>query len=132
MPSVTSEILTTRYQLHRELVAKTESFLWLLDVQYSVPSDTVRPLDLPESSTLQLNSSGNLIVSRSSVSQLASIECLLYYGTRKDWLVPLAQFSIVNPEKCRRLVCTNNCLFVLILLIVCVHWFVYYQGTVLC
>ena len=129
---MTSEILTTRYQLHRQLVASTENFLWLLDTHYSAPPGTVRPLDLPESSTLQLNASGNLVVSRTSISQLASIECFLYYGTRKDWLVPLAQFSIVNPEKCRRLVCTNLVLFVTNLYLVCVHWLICTQETVLC
>ena len=104
LPAVTSEILTTRYQMHRRIVEKTENFLWLLDTCYSTPPGTVHPLDLPESSTLQLNSAGNLIVSRSSVNRLASTESVMYCGSHKSWISPLASFSLINPEKCRRLV----------------------------
>ena len=68
--------------------------------------DTVHPLDLPDSRTVQLNSAGNLIITHSSLSRLAMVESLLYMGSAKSWLTPLAQFSIMNPEKCRRLVST--------------------------
>ena len=90
--------------MHRRFVQKTENFLWLLNTQFSPPVDAVHPLDLPESSTLQLNSDGNLIVSRSSLNRLASTESVMYCGSQKDWISPLASFSLVNPEKCRRLV----------------------------
>ena len=104
LPSVTTEILSTRYRLHRQFVEKTESFLWLLDTQYSTPTDTVHPLDLPESKTVQLNSAGSLVISRPSLNRLAVTESTLYLGSKKAWLSSLAQFSLVNPEKCRRLV----------------------------
>lgn len=106
---MTSEILSTRYQLHRLIVDRTESFLWLLDTNYSLAPGTVHPLDLPDCRSVQYNSSGTLMISFSSISRLASIESLLYMGSSKSWLAPLAQFSLMNPEKCRRLV--SNFLF---------------------
>jgi len=101
---MTSEILSTRYQLHRRIVERTDNFLWLLDTNYSLAPGTEHPLDFPDCKTVQYNSSGHLIISFSSISRLATVESLLYMGSSKSWLIPLAQFSMMNPEKCRRLV----------------------------
>ena len=103
---MTSEILSSRYRLHRRIVERTENFLWLLNTNYVLAPGTVHPLDLPDCRTVQYNRSGSLLMSFSSISRLASIESLLYMGSSKSWLAPLAQFSLMNPEKCRRLVST--------------------------
>ena len=104
LPSLTSDILTTRYTLHRQLAEKTESFQWLLDTQYHPSSDTVHPLDLPESKSVQLSNSGGLIISRTSANRLATAEGTFFCGSKKAWLNPVAEFSMLNPEKCRRMV----------------------------
>ena len=101
---MTSEILSARYELHRRIIDSTENFLWLLDTQYSLAPGTVHPLDLPDSRTVHVNSAGNLVLAHSSISRLATFESTLYMGSNKSWIVPVAQFSMVNPEKSRRMV----------------------------
>ena len=130
IPALTSDILTTRYRLHRKIVEKTENFYWLMDTGYHVTPD-VHPLDLPESKTVQLKSAGNIIITRPSINRLASVESTLYCGSRKDWISPLASFSLVNPEKCRRLVRFTCYNYLLILFLVCLHWFISVETFVL-
>ena len=104
---MTSDILSTRFTLHRQLAEKTENFLWLLDTQYHPSPDAVHPLDLPESRTVQLSATGGLIISRTSANRLASAEGTFFCGSKKAWLNPVAEFSMLNPEKCRRMVRSN-------------------------
>ena len=101
---MTTEILAARFHLHRRIVENTENFLWLLDTSYHLDPEVVHPLDLPDSRTVQMTSAGNLIVTHSSISRLATFESNLYMGSNKAWISPFAQFSLVNPEKCRRMV----------------------------
>ena len=101
---MTSDILSARFRLHRRIIDQTENFLWLLDTQYTLAPDTVHPLDIPDARSVQISTAGCLIISHSSASRLANYESTLYVGSSKSWIVPMAQFSLMNPEKCRRMV----------------------------
>ena len=101
---MTSDILSARFRLHRRIIDQTENFLWLLDTQYNLDPDFVHPLDLPDVRSVQFTQGGSLIISHSSTSRLANYESTMYMGSNKSWIVPMAQFSLMNPEKCRRMV----------------------------
>ena len=102
--AVSADVLTARYHLHRRVAEQTEAFQWLLDTQYSVANDVVHPLDLPESMVVQLTTNGTLIITSSTVKRLSYFESTMYMGSCKEWIAPVAQYSMMNPEKCRRMV----------------------------
>ena len=91
LPSMTSDILSARFHLHRRIIDQTEGFLWLLDTQYTLDSDTIHPLDLPDARSVQFNHTGCLIISHSSTSRLAYYESTMYMGSVKSWIAPMAQ-----------------------------------------
>ena len=107
MLSVTSEVLTARYQLYRDVMKRTNAFSWLLDTQYSAGDDVQHPLDLPETMVVQLTTSGTLVVTTSTIKHLSYYESTMYIGSCKEWISPFAQYSMMNPEKGRRMVCYN-------------------------
>ena len=102
--SSTSDLIAARYQLHRGIVERTESYMWLLDSHYFVRSGVMHPLDHPDSMSVQMTTMGTLVINRSSLKRLVFMESIIYNGSCKSWLVPVAQFPTMNPEKCRRFV----------------------------
>ena len=78
--------------------------MWLLDTQYNLGEDDVHPLDLPETMVVQLTTTGTLVITSSTVKQLSYFESTMYYGSCKSWIAPVAEFSMLNPEKARRMV----------------------------
>ena len=102
--SLNSDLIAARYQLHRGIVQRTESYLWLLDTNYYISSAVQHPLDHPDSMSVHYTTNGSLVVSNSTLRRLTCLESALYTGSSKSWLVPIAQFPTMNPEKCRRFV----------------------------
>ena len=103
--ALTTEVLTARYRLHRKVAGHTEAFLWLLDTQYTVDENVVHPLDLPETMVVQMTTDGTLVISSSTIKRLSYYESTMYHNSCKEWIADVAQFSMLNPEKCRRMVC---------------------------
>ena len=75
-----------------------------MDTNYTVPTGVQHPLDLQESMVVQFTTSGTLIVTTSTVKRLAYMESTMYRGSCKEWISPVAEFSLMNPEKARRMV----------------------------
>ena len=99
IPPISETLLKARFDLQEELSTRTSSYDWLHNIQ-SLPRENFSEL----SRTVHITPTGGISICSNSMLSCLMYDSTLYFGTVKSWLIPTVEFSMLNPERCRRYV----------------------------